>query len=227
MKLFQSTIGLKILMAFSGLVGVGFVIGHLVGNLQVFIPDDGVALNKYAKMLHDNAGLLWVARIVLLSSIAVHIWTAIKLTLLTGKARPTSYTKKGWLGASYATRTMRQGGLIVLAFIIYHLLHLTIGAPVLPEAYMASMDATPGEGVNVYKNVLNGFSYWPTAVFYIIAQVMLGLHLTHGIHSLSRTIGISNPVWTERAGKIAVLMGIGITVGNVAIVCFGFVKPLI
>ena len=97
-------------MALSGLVGVGFVIGHLLGNLQVFIPDDGVSLNKYAKTLHDNAALLWGARIVLLTSIVVHIWTAVKLTMMVGKARPNRYTVKGWLGASYATRTMRHGG---------------------------------------------------------------------------------------------------------------------
>ena len=220
MRFFQSTIGLKILMALSGLVGVGFVVGHMLGNLQIFMGAD--TLNAYAAALHANAALLWGARIVLLSAIAVHITTAVKLTVKIGKARPVKYGQKGWLGASYATRTMRMGGFILLAFIIYHLAHLTLGAPVLPADKIAD-NVLPGGGVDVYKNVMSGFSFIPVALFYIIAQVMLGLHLTHGIHSMSRSLGISNPVWIERAGKVAVATGIGITVGNIAIVLFGMI----
>lgn len=220
MRFFQSTIGLKILMALSGLVGVGFVVGHMLGNLQIFMGAD--TLNAYAAALHANAALLWGARIVLLSAIAVHIATVVKLTVKIGKARPVKYGQKGWLGASYATRTMRMGGFILLAFIIYHLAHLTLGAPVLPADKIAD-NVLPGGGVDVYKNVMSGFSFIPVALFYIIAQVMLGLHLTHGIHSMSRSLGISNPVWIERAGKVAVATGIGITVGNIAIVLFGMI----
>ena len=220
MRLFQSTIGLKILMALSGLVGVGFVIGHMLGNLQIFMGAE--TLNAYAAALHANAALLWGARVVLLGAIAVHITTAVKLTAKMGKARPVKYGQKGWLGASYATRTMRMGGFILLAFIIYHLAHLTLGAPVLPADKVANNMLADG-GVDVYKNVMNGFSFIPTALFYIVAQVMLGLHLTHGIHSMSRSLGISNPVWTERAAKAAVATGIGITVGNIAIVLFGMI----
>ena len=218
MKLFQSTIGLKILMALSGLVGVGFVVGHMLGNLQIFLGAE--TLNAYAAALHGNAALLWAARGVLSLSILVHIVTAVKLTKKIGKARPVQYGSKSWLGVSYATRTMRYGGVILLAFIVYHLAHLTWGAPVLPADKMAQVDWANGE-VDVYKNVVNGFSFIPTALFYIVAQVMLGLHLTHGIHSMSRSLGISNPVWTERAGKLAVATGIGISVGNIAIVFFG------
>ncbi len=224
MKLFQSTIGLKILMALSGLVGVGFVIGHMLGNLQIFLGAD--TLNAYAAALHANAALLWGARVVLLTSVVVHIVTAVKLTAKVGKARPVQYDKKGWLGASYATRTMRYGGFILLAFIIYHLLHLTSGAAVLPEANMATNMLEDG-GRDVYKNVMNGFAFLPTAVFYLVAQIMLGLHLTHGIHSMSRSLGISNPVWTARAGKVAVATGVAITAGNVAIVIFGMITPLV
>lgn len=222
MRLFQSTIGLKILMALTGLVGVGFVIGHMLGNMQIFLGAD--TLNAYAASLHSTP-LIWVARIVLLVAIAVHVWTAVKLTAKVGKARPVRYQNKGWLGASYATRTMRQGGFILLAFIIYHLLHLTWGLPVGPE--QANVDwsqvdfADKNTFPNVYENVVNGFKFAPTAIFYIVAQIALGLHLTHGIHSMSRSLGISNPVWTERAAKAAVATGIGITVGNIAIVLFG------
>ena len=222
MRLFQSTIGLKILMALSGLVGVGFVIGHMLGNLQIFMGAE--TLNAYAAALHANAALLWGARVVLLGAIAVHITTAVKLTAKMGKARPVKYGQKGWLGASYATRTMRMGGFILLAFIIYHLAHLTLGAPVvLDPELIAIVDRSEGKTDDVYKNVINGFKSLPTALFYIVAQVMLGLHLTHGIHSMSRSLGISNPVWTERAAKAAVATGIGITVGNIAIVLFGMI----
>ena len=189
MRLFQSTIGLKILMALSGLVGVGFVVGHMLGNLQIFLGAE--ALNSYAATLHANVALLWGARVVLLGAIGVHVTTAIRLNKKASNSRPVPYTGNGgWLGASYATRTMRQGGYILLAFIVYHLLHLTWGAPVLPAEFVADADwAAAGEqGVDVYKNVVNGFKFIPTALFYIVAQVMLGLHLTHGIHSMSRTI---------------------------------------
>ena len=220
MRLFQSTIGLKILMALSGLVGLGFVVGHMLGNLQIFIPDEGESLNAYAAALHANAALLWVARSVLLASIVVHVVTVIKLNRKIKSARPIPYASKGWLGASYATRSMRIGGYTLFAFIIYHLLHLTWGAQVLPEDHMA-INMIDAEHRDVYTNVVMGFKFYPTAFFYIIAQVMLGLHLTHGIHSISRTIGISNPVWTERAGKAAVAAGVGITTGNIAIVLYG------
>ena len=220
MRLFQSTIGLKILMALSGLVGLGFVVGHMLGNLQIFIPDEGKSLNDYAATLHANAALLWVARSVLLVSIVVHVVTVIKLNRKIKVARPIQYASKGWLGASYATRSMRIGGYTLFAFIIYHLLHLTWGAQVLPKDHMA-INMLDADHRDVYKNVVMGFKFYPTAVFYIIAQVMLGLHLTHGIHSISRTIGISNPVWTDRAGKAAVAAGVGITTGNIAIVLFG------
>ena len=221
MRLFQSTIGLKILMALSGLVGVGFVVGHMLGNLQIFLGPK--ALNDYAAALHGNAAILWGARVVLIGAISLHVSTAIRLNRKASHSRPVKYAGKGgWLGASYATRTMRQGGYILLAFIIYHLFHLTWGAPVLPAKYVANADWSDGS-VDVYSNVMNGFKFVPTALFYIIAQVMLGLHLTHGIHSMSRTIGISNPVWTERAGKAAVATGVGITAGNIAIVLFGMI----
>lgn len=222
MRLFQSTIGLKIMMALTGLVGVGFVIGHMLGNMQIFLGAE--TLNSYAASLHGTP-LIWVARIVLLASVAIHVWTAIKLTAKVGKARPVRYQNKGWLGASYATRTMRQGGFILLAFIIYHLLHLTWGLPVGPE--QANVDWSQVDFSDkktfpdVYQNVVNGFKFAPTAIFYIVAQIALGLHLTHGIHSMSRSLGISNPVWTDRAAKLAVATGIGITVGNIAIVLFG------
>lgn len=223
MRFFQSTIGLKIMMALTGLVGVGFVVGHMLGNLQIFLGAD--VLNEYAKSLHHNTALLWGARIVLLSSVLLHIYSAVVLTKRAGTARPTAYNQKGWLKASYASRTMRWGGFIILAFIVYHLLHLTVGAPVLPAAHMAKVDWNAGD-VNVAHNVINGFGFLPTTIFYIVAQVMLGLHLTHGVHSMARTLGVSNPGWMKKAEMIAVATGIAIAGGNCFIALSGYVTYL-
>lgn len=223
MKFFQSTIGLKITMALSGLVLVGFVIGHMLGNLQIFLGKD--ALNDYATMLHSNAPLLWGARIVLLVSVLAHISSAIRLVTRSSAARPKNYSQTGWLGASYATRTMKMGGFILLAFIIFHLLHLT-GAQF--GGAEEACDAA-GKCTKVFRNVVTGFSganAW-IAIFYIIAQVFLGLHLTHGIHSMARTLGVSSPLWTKRAEKVAITVGIAIMMGNIVIplsVLIGLVK---
>ena len=126
---------------------------------------------------------------------------------------------------------MRWGGVILLAFIVYHLLHLTLTAPVLPSDHAAEVACTK-DGLevvctNVYSNVIKGFSFAPVAIFYIIAQVMLGLHLTHGIWSMTRSLGVSNPRWTNHAEKIAVTVGGAITIGNCSIplaVLLGFLK---
>ena len=211
MKFFQSTIGLKITMALSGLVLIGFVIGHMLGNLQVFLG--AAVLNSYATMLHDAAALIWGTRIVLLISVGIHIRSAVILTLRSKSARSKNYSQSGWLGASYATRTMRYGGVILLAFIVYHILHLTMSLT------GGAVEACPngGDCVNVYKNVITGFQNPLIAIFYIVAQIFLGLHLTHGIHSMARTLGISNPIWTGRAEKVAIVTGIAITLGNCSI----------
>lgn len=212
MKFFQSTIGLKITMALSGLVLIGFVIGHMLGNLQVFLGAD--ALNSYATMLHSYPALIWGTRIVLLISVGVHIRSAVILTLRSTSARGKKYSQSGWLGASYATRTMRYGGVILLAFIVYHILHLTMDFG-LAGAEKACPNG--GDCVKVYKNVITGFQNPLIAIFYIVAQIFLGLHLTHGIHSMARTFGISNPIWTGRAEKVAIVTGIAITLGNCSI----------
>lgn len=214
MKFFQTTIGLKITMALSGFVLVGFVIGHMLGNLQIFLPDGKNALNAYATMLHNNAPLLWGTRVVILLSVLAHIVSAVQLVTRSSAARPKNYSQRGWLGASYATRTMKMGGFILLAFLIYHLLHLTLNAEI-TGAVAACPDGK--ECVNVYRNVVTGFKHPGIAIFYIIAQVFLGLHLTHGIHSAARSLGISNPKWMKNMEKLAIAVGMSIMIGNCSI----------
>jgi succinate dehydrogenase / fumarate reductase cytochrome b subunit len=229
MKFLSSTIGLKLIMALSGLVLLGFVIGHMLGNLQIFLGED--ALNQYAATLHGTPALVWVTRIVLLLSVFAHMYSAYTLTMRSRASRPINYGKRHWLRSTYAVRTMRWGGIILLAFIVYHLLHLTLTAPVLPSEHAAEV-ACSHQGMevicnNVYSNVIKGFSFAPVAIFYIIAQIMLGLHLTHGIWSMTRSLGISNPKWTNHAEKIAMSVGGAITIGNCSIpfaVLFGFLS---
>ena len=219
MKLLTSTIGLKAQMAISGLILLGFVIGHMLGNLQIFLGPD--TLNQYAATLHGTPALVWGTRVVLLVAVTLHIFSAFRLTRRSNLARPIGYQKRRWLGENYPARTMRWGGVILLAFIVYHLLHLTVAAPVLPAEHAAKAACiTQGLEItcpNVYANVISGFTFIPVSIFYIVAQVMLGMHLAHGLWSATRTLGISNPKWSDGAEKAALGLGIVITVGNCSI----------
>jgi len=207
-------------MAISGLMLVGFVIGHMVGNLQIFLNDGGAALNEYAALLQGSPGLLWGARLGLLGAVGAHIWSAVKLTLAARQARPVSYRKRSWFDERYAVRTMRVGGLILFVFIVYHLLHFTVGA--------AHSDVRPCQMVGnpevftcyAYENVLAGFQGtvgFLIGIFYCLAQVFLGLHLTHGVWSMTRTLGQGNPRFDGLARKAAGAIGLIITIGNCSI----------
>jgi succinate dehydrogenase / fumarate reductase cytochrome b subunit len=215
-RFLQSTIGQKIVMALTGLALVGFVIAHMLGNLQIFLNDGGDALNSYAATLQGNRALLWSARSVLLVSVFLHIWSALKLTRAAKSARPVSYKKKTWFGERYAVRTMRVGGFIVLAFIVYHLLHFTVGT-VHSGGYQPCDTIDGVFTCYAYENVISGFSNPLIGIFYIVAQVFLGMHLTHGVWSMTRTLGQGNPRFDGFARKVAIGIGLAITIGNSAI----------
>jgi succinate dehydrogenase / fumarate reductase cytochrome b subunit len=208
-----STIGLKLVMAVSGMMLVGFVLAHMLGNLQIFLGPE--AINAYGTAMQSNQALLWIARSGLIVAVLAHIGSAAKLTLASKAARPIAPRSKTWFDQRYAVRTMRWGGLIVLAFIVYHLLHLTVGS--------AHPDFTPCGDLNgefacgVYANVVKGFQVWPVAAFYMVAQVFLALHLTHGIWSVTRTLGQGNPRFDGLARKAAVAIGLGVFIGNCSI----------
>lgn len=182
-RFYESTIGKKAIMAVSGFVLFGFLIAHMLGNLQVFLGR--AVMNHYAESLRANMALLWAARIILLVMVALHIWASVALALLKKEARPVGYVKGGNVQASYASRTMMWSGPIILAFVIFHLLHLTTGT-VHPE--FVELDA--------YDNVVNGFLVIPVSIFYIIAMVLVGLHLSHGIWSMFQSLGFSHPRYT-------------------------------
>ncbi|MDP4610676.1 MAG: succinate dehydrogenase cytochrome b subunit [Opitutales bacterium] len=219
---FKSTIGRKILMALSGLVLVLFVLGHMLGNLQIFLGAD--VINAYAYKLHHllPASALWGIRLFLLGTVTVHIWTAISLTLDNRKARPQGYDVKKSLQSSYGARTMRMSGIIVLAFILFHIAHYT--ARVVPsmeygDASVLSPNEVPlvkhghavvkeGEPImtfNVNDMMVDGFQVWWVSAFYIIATGLLCLHLSHGFSSMFQSVGLRNTLWRKRLDCLAVL----------------------
>lgn len=219
-SLFRSSIGRKILMAVTGVILIGFVIGHLVGNLQIFQDPDH--LNGYAQFLHQLGPLLWVARIGLIVAAVVHIWAATVLTLENDKARGSSYGFKHTIQATFASRMMRWSGLVVLVFLIYHLLHFTFGVvqtetfketPPLNHYTMKADYRVAGFTVvqagadvpNVYNMVVLGFQNKIVALFYIIAVGLLSLHILHGFDSLFQTLGLRNAKWSGLLRKISVV----------------------
>lgn len=201
-SLVQSTIGRKVLMAVTGLVLFGFVVGHLSGNLLVYLGP--TAMNDYAVFLREflhGAGL-WVARAVLLAAAAIHVWAAWSLTRASREARPVGYHRLEPDASTLASRTMRWGGVTILLFVIYHLLHLTFGT--------VHPDFRHGD---VYHNFVTGFRSVPVSLFYIAANVALGFHLYHGGWSMLRTLGLSHPRHTRNVklafGGLAVLVALG------------------
>jgi succinate dehydrogenase / fumarate reductase, cytochrome b subunit len=178
--LWGSSIGFKILMAVTGVVLSGFVLGHMAGNLQVFQGQE--AIDGYAKFLRREPAILWMVRLVLLASVLLHSWAYLVLTRRSQKARPTGYRVKAFKETSYASASMRLTGPVLLAFIIYHILHMTTG----------TVHSDFREGA-VYHNLIVAFSAAPVAIVYLLAMGMLGFHLWHGVWSLFQTLGFSQP----------------------------------
>lgn len=222
----NSNIGLKVVMALTGFILVGFVCGHMVGNLQVFLGPE--VYNHYAAMLQGLGDMLWVIRLVLLTSVALHIYSATVLTLRSWAARPTGYDRKTWLNEDYAARTMKYGGVLVAIFIVYHLLHFTVGTQgIAPEGFAhCELNQYGKLECSAFANLVKGFQNVWVALFYMLAMVGVGLHLAHGMWSMFRTLGVDSPRY-DRIIRTLAVAGAGIvTVGFWSIplsVLFGFV----
>jgi len=202
-----STVGKKMVMAVTGMFLVLFVIGHMIGNLQVYLGPE--SLNHYAELLRElgHGGLIWVFRGTMLGAVVLHVWAATALTLGSWAARPTGYRRRQeWVESTYASRTMRWGGPIILFFLIYHLLHLTTG--------QAHGSFVAGD---VYHNVVAGFSIWWVSGVYIVAQIALGLHLYHGVWSMLQTLGLSHASYNRVRTVIAVVIALVVATGNISI----------
>ena len=229
-RLFGSSIGRKILMAVTGVILIGFVVGHLVGNLQIFESPD--RLNGYAEFLHQTGPLLWVVRIVLLASVAIHIWAATVLTLENHAARRVQYGVKHTIQATLSSRLMRWTGVVVLAFLLYHLAQFTLGFTSaatfkgnLPPYTMTSDYRVAGfpvvhagaQVLDVYNMVILGFQQPVVALFYIIAVGLLSFHLLHGADSMFQTLGWRSEKWAGALRKIVIVFCAAYFLGNLAI----------
>jgi succinate dehydrogenase / fumarate reductase cytochrome b subunit len=205
--LWASNVGKKALMAASGIILFAYVVAHLLGNLQLYAGSE--VINKYAHFLHSNPGMLWFARIVLLAAVGVHAIAGIQLWMKKKEARPIDYHMRENIQASTASRTMIVTGLGIGLFVVYHVLDLTMG--VARTAGQGFEDLNPG------YNVTHGFAYAPAAIVYIIAMVMLGLHLWHGVYSMFGSLGLSHPRYTEAVKRFAAAAATIIALANISI----------
>jgi succinate dehydrogenase / fumarate reductase cytochrome b subunit len=210
-RFYDAPIGKKAVMAVTGVMLFGYVIAHLLGNLQIYSADHG-QINRYAAFLHDpaNAAPLWTARCVLLAAVVMHIVASVQLWKLKRDARPIQYVKKADVPTSYAARTMMWSGPIVAAFVIFHILHLTVGA-VLPLQELSENHP------DVRTNVIAGFMNPAVSGFYILAMILLCMHLYHGLWSMFQSLGFSHPRYTPLLKKGAALVAILIAIGNCSI----------
>jgi succinate dehydrogenase / fumarate reductase, cytochrome b subunit len=212
----MSSIGLKTIMAVTGVVLVGFLIGHFVGNALVFVGPE--AINSYSEFLHNSHGLLWVARAVLLGSVALHIGSAVRLYAMNTSARPQRYQMKHDKVTNYAARTMMVSGPILLGFIIFHIAHLTLGVE------MGDYDHSH---TDVYANVVSSFSVPWVSFFYIVSMLALGNHLFHGTWSMFQSLGFNHSAYNKRITRVALGITLFITLGNISIplaILFGVVR---
>jgi succinate dehydrogenase / fumarate reductase cytochrome b subunit len=203
LRFWDTTVGKKAVMAATGVVLAAFVVGHLVGNLQIFLGPD--RFNGYARLLKALPELLWPVRITLLISVILHIWSSVQLAVVKSEARPVGYTRTKSTASSYASRTMYMSGPILAAFIIYHLMQFTFG-----------VGGTPFMEGDPYGNVINGFRVPAVSLFYIIAMGLLCLHLRHGLASIVQSLGLTHPRYTPGLQALAVLVA--------TLIFFGFVS---
>ncbi len=208
LRFIDTTIGKKIVMALSGLVLFGFVLGHMAGNLQIFLGPD--AFNSYAVGMHELLGgkFLIVARLVLLAAVGLHIAMALQLVTRSAAARPIGYRVKKNERTTFAALTMKFSGLTLLFFILYHLAHFTF-----PGVAMGAYEHQPYSAA--YSNFVNGFRIPWVVALYIAAMISLGLHLYHGSYSLFQTLGLNNPLRNETVKGIAQFLAMVVTVGNI------------
>ena len=221
----KSSIGRKWIVAITGLSLVGFVIVHMLGNLQILWPggQGQERLNSYAEHLHNLGPLLWLARIILLVCVVAHIYYTYQLAMENRAARPQRYAQPRRIVASVPVITMLLSGLLLLSFIIFHLAHFTWKL-VKPE-YSTYYDAASRP--DVYHMVVTGFSVWYISVFYIVSMAVLCLHISHGFSSVFQTFGVRNKLLAPLLDKGSYALGLLLFLGNSIIplaILFHFVK---
>lgn len=209
-KLYRSSVGKKIVMAVTGVILIAFVVVHMLGNLKVYLGPE--AYNAYAEGLRTfgepflpRTYFLWIVRVVLLLCVGLHILSAAQLWWQSKQARRQGYGRYDAVVFSYASRTMVWGGLIIVAFVIFHLLDLTFGT--------VNPGFIPG---NAYHNFVATFRRWPVSLAYVAAMIPLGLHLYHGFWSMLQTLGVNNPRYNPYRRPTAAVLAIVIVLGNIS-----------
>jgi len=205
------SIGKKILMAVTGFVAFGFVLGHMAGNLQIFISQD--QMNSYAEKLQSLGVFLWAIRLFLVCAIVIHVWFGIKLKLEAWKARPVSYRNEHTVAATFSSRTMIWTGLIIAIFLVYHLLHFTFRTTNPEFATLTDSMGRP----DTYSMVILGFSNVPISIFYVIGVGLLSYHLSHGVASMFQSLGLNTERWQLRLHWIAWFFTVLLFVGFASI----------
>ena len=213
-NLFKSSLGRKYIMAISGGALFLFVVGHLLGNLQIFLGPK--AINRYGHFLQTNKEILWPMRFGLLGMVALHIWSAVKLSAENKAARPIGYADNPVpVAASYASRTMLMSGLIIAAFVVYHLLHFTLKVPAVNlvkapfdrdfrNFIVYVPDFVPIEqGQDIYRMMVVGFRVPLVSGFYILAMALLCLHLSHGVSAMFQSLGLKNSAYGSLIDRFA------------------------
>lgn len=210
-RLFKSSIGAKLVMAITGILLLGFVIAHLLGNLQMWLGPE--AVNSYAQKLKDLGPLLWVARILLIVVFLVHVSTGLRLAAANQNARPVPYRVPHTIRATLASRTMAMTGILVFAYVLFHLAHLTFGV-----IYSDYADLIDAEGRHdVYSMTVLGFREWWVSGSYLLAMGVLGLHLRHGIPSFFQTLGLNHPRYNPLIEKLGPSLAGAIVLGYVSL----------
>jgi len=209
----RTTIFLKILMAASGLTGVGFLVFHMYGNLKAFGGER--KFNHYAQWLREvgdpvlpHSSFLWSVRVVLIVAVIVHVYAAFSLWKRASRARPTQYAVRKYAKATITSRTMRWGGITLLLYIIWHLINFTIGR----------VNVTGGPTHNRYRLMVDSFNTWWLTVIYLIAMAALGAHLHHGIWSAAQTLGLTNSARARAWAKQTAVVTAILTAGGFALV---------
>lgn len=204
-RFYEAAIGKKAVMAVTGVVLFGYVVGHMLGNLQIFLGREQI--NRYAAFLHSAPAMLWAVRTLLIACVVLHVVAALQLWLLQRRARPVRYVKKKENGGDYASLTMMWSGPLLAAFIVFHILHLTA-------------DRIPGlplDSEDVYANIVNAFLHPVVSVAYIAAVSLLMLHLYHGLWSMFQSVGANHPRYTPVLKTLARTVAIVLLAGYAAI----------
>ena len=221
-----SSLGMKFCMGITGLLLVGFVLGHMSGNLLIYMGPD--AINEYAEFLHKagHGVLIWVARAGLLTIFATHLFLAFALRKKNSDARPVPYAVDETIQATWASRHMMLTGILIFAFVLYHIAHLTLGLTD-PSGFKDNLPRDAHQRHDVYKMVVHGFKQPLVSGLYILAQLALGLHLSHGAGSWLQSLGLARG-WVR---KLVMPLGLGIAIlvvaGNCSIpvsILLGWVK---